>query len=139
MSSRDAPVVRPRHTEEMVTELPVLPPDAEACRPGPELDVLPESEALGLAKRLKAVAEPTRLRLLALVAARDGQEACVCDLTGPVNLTQPTVSHHLKQLVDAGLLTRSQRGSWAYYAVVPGALDDLLRLVGGVVGTPVVS
>ena len=77
-----------------------------------------------------AVTDRARLRLLSLVAAHDGGEACVCDLTGPVALSQPTVSHHLKVLVDAGLLTREKRGVWAYFTLVPGALDavaDVLR------------
>jgi ArsR family transcriptional regulator, arsenate/arsenite/antimonite-responsive transcriptional repressor len=82
-------------------------------------------EAERLAAVLKAVAEPTRLRLLSLVAAQPGQEACICDLTAPVTLSQPTVSHHMKVLTDAGLLRREQRGKWAYYRLVPGALDDL--------------
>jgi ArsR family transcriptional regulator len=88
-------------------------------------DPMPVEDAVVLAARLKAIAEPTRLRLLSLVAAHDGHEACVCDLTEPVNLSQPTVSHHLKILVEAGLLTRSKRGSWAFYALVPGALETL--------------
>jgi ArsR family transcriptional regulator len=86
--------------------------------------------ASALAHTLKALADPARLRLLSLVAAHEGGEACVCDLTEPVGLTQPTVSHHLKVLVDAGLLSRDKRGVWAYYALVPGALDalaDVLR------------
>jgi ArsR family transcriptional regulator len=86
--------------------------------------------ALTLARSLKALADPARLRLVSLVAAHEGGEACVCDLTEPVGLTQPTVSHHLKVLVDAGLLSRDKRGVWAYYALVPGALDalaDVLR------------
>jgi ArsR family transcriptional regulator, arsenate/arsenite/antimonite-responsive transcriptional repressor len=82
-------------------------------------------EAEQLAGVLKAVADPARLRLLSLVAAHEGGEACVCDLTAPVGLTQPTVSHHLKVLVDAGLLSRDKRGVWAYYRLVPGALDAL--------------
>ena len=88
------------------------------------------AHAEALASVLKAIADPTRLRLLSLVAAHDDREACVCELTEPVGLSQPTVSHHLKILVDAGLLTRDKRGVWAYYAIVPGALDalaDLLR------------
>ena len=93
------------------------------------------ARAASLTLRLKAIAEPTRLRLLSLVAAHEGQEACVCDLTEPVNLSQPTVSHHLKILVEAGLLVRTKRGSWAFYALVPGALegltDDLLSSVIG--------
>ncbi|MEP6697943.1 MAG: metalloregulator ArsR/SmtB family transcription factor [Pseudonocardiales bacterium] len=90
---------------------------------------LPEAE--GLAHVLKAVADPTRLRLLSIVAAHQGGEACVCDLTDPVALTQPTVSHHLRVLVDAGLLTREQRGKWAYYRLVDGALRDLAGALNG--------
>ncbi|KAA8966161.1 helix-turn-helix transcriptional regulator [Mycobacterium sp.] len=78
-----------------------------------------------LAGVLKALAEPTRLRLMSLIADHDGAEACVCELTAPVGLSQPTVSHHLKVLVEAGLLERTQRGKWAYYRVVPAALDAL--------------
>ena len=82
-------------------------------------------QAEQLAGLLKAIAEPTRLRLLSLVAAHQGQEACVCDLTDPVELSQPTVSHHLKVLVDAGLLTRDKRGVWAYYRLVPERLAQV--------------
>ncbi len=81
--------------------------------------------AVMLAARFKALGDPTRLRLLSIVAAQEDREACVCDLTEPVALSQPTVSHHLKILVDAGLLTRSKRGTWSFYALVPGALDQL--------------
>ena len=81
--------------------------------------------AAELARVFKALGDPTRVRLLSIVAAHDGGEACVCDLTEPVGLSQPTVSHHLKLMVDAGLLTRDQRGKWAYYSVVPGALNRL--------------
>jgi ArsR family transcriptional regulator len=93
--------------------------------------VLSAGEAEKLAALLKAIAEPTRLRLLSLVAAADGGEACVCDLIDPVGLSQPTVSHHLKILVDAGLLTRSKRGVWAYYRLVPGRLDQITEVLGG--------
>ena len=62
------------------------------------------------------------MRLLSLIAASAGSEACICDLTDPVGLSQPTVSHHMKLLVEAGLATREQRGRWAYYRVVDGAL-----------------
>lgn len=75
-----------------------------------------------LARTLKALADPARLRLLSIVAAHEGQEACVCDLTEPVGLAQATVSYHLKMLTDAGFLTRSKRGTWAYYRLVPEAL-----------------
>jgi ArsR family transcriptional regulator len=86
---------------------------------------LSAEDAATLAHTLKAIADPARLRLLSLVAAHDGGEACVCDLIEPVGLSQPTVSHHLKVLVEAGLLTRDKRGVWAYFALVPGALDAL--------------
>jgi ArsR family transcriptional regulator len=82
-------------------------------------------DAVALATRFKALGDPTRVRLLSMVAAHDGNEACVCDLTAPVGLSQPTVSHHLKILVEAGLLSRAKRGIWSYYAVVPGALEEL--------------
>lgn len=88
-------------------------------------------DAERLAHVLKAVADPARLQLLSMVAAHDGGGACICDLTGPVGLTQPTVSHHMKVLVDAELLTREQRGKWAYYRLVPGALG---RLAGALTG-----
>jgi len=86
---------------------------------------LSAAAALDLARTLKAIADPARLRLLSMIAAHEGGEACVCDLTEPLGLTQPTVSHHLKVLVDAGLLTRDKRGVWAYFTLVPGALDSL--------------
>ncbi len=100
---------------------------AECCPPiaGAVLDVAVAERLAGV---LKALAEPTRLRLVSLIAGHDGAEACVCDLTAPVGLTQPTVSHHLKILVEAGLLERSQRGRWAYYRIVPAALDALARI-----------
>src|SRR5579862_715883 len=81
--------------------------------------------AAELAPRLKALADPARLRLLSLIAAHEGGEACVCELTEPLGLSQPTISHHLKILVDAGILTRDKRGVWAYYALVHSALDAL--------------
>ena len=70
-----------------------------------------------------------RLRLISLVGAHADGEACVCDLTEPVGLAQPTVSHHLKILLEAGILTREQRGKWAYYRLVPNALADLAQLI----------
>nr|WP_205707524.1 metalloregulator ArsR/SmtB family transcription factor [Kineococcus vitellinus] len=85
--------------------------------------------ATDLACTLKAVADPARLRLLSLVAAHEGGEACVCDLVEPLGLSQPTVSHHLKVLVEAGLLTRDKRGVWAYFAVVPEALNALAAVL----------
>ena len=86
-------------------------------------------QAETLAGALKAIADPARLRLISLVAAHEDNEACVCDLVEPIGLSQPTVSHHLKVLVDAGILTRERRGKWAYYRLVPGALDALAALL----------
>jgi ArsR family transcriptional regulator len=83
------------------------------------------SQAADLARLLRALADPTRLRLVSMVAAREGGEACVCDLTEPLGLTQPTISHHLKILVEAGIFTRDKRGVWAYYALVPAAMNAL--------------
>lgn len=83
------------------------------------------STAESMAARFKALADPTRLRLLSHIAARGCESVCACDLLDVVDISQPTVSHHLKRLVDAGLLTREQRGKWAYYTVVRDALDQL--------------
>lgn len=77
---------------------------------------------------LKAVADPVRLRLLSAIRSSPSQEACVCDLTGLVGLSQPTVSHHLKVLTEAGLLTRDKRGTWAWFQIVPARLDDIVAL-----------
>lgn len=101
-----------------------LAPSLTCCNPvtGGVLDV---AEAERLARVFKALGDPTRVRLLSLIAAHQGGEACICDLTDPVGLTQPTVSHHMRQLVDAGLLSREQRGKWAYYRVIDTALASL--------------
>jgi ArsR family transcriptional regulator len=100
-------------------------PLAEACCAPLLREPLTASQAAELGRLLKALADPTRLRLVSMVAAHDGGEACVCDLTEPLGLTQPTISHHLKILVEAGIFTRDKRGVWAYYALVPAALDAL--------------
>ena len=109
------------------TVLPIA--DVAACCAPLTRDTLAAQDAENLARSLKALADPARLRLVSLVAASAEAEACVCDLTEPLGLSQPTVSHHLKVLVDAGFLTRSQRGTWAYYALVPGSLDAVSRLL----------
>ena len=131
----------------MTTVTPPRPTPAACCAPGPDhgpgpgpgtehLDSVPSTPPDGsepatapeaLARTFKALGDPARVRLLAVVAASAGGEACVCDLVEPVGLSQPTVSHHLKILVDAGLLHREKRGVWAYYALVPGALDAVAR------------
>ena len=103
------------------------PLSALCCSPL-QREPLSADDAQVLARTVKALADPTRLRLVSLVAAHGG-EACVCDLTEPVGLSQPTVSHHLKVLVDAGLMSREKRGVWAYYSLVPGSLDALARVL----------
>ena len=99
-----------------------LPLVEGCCVPvlGPTLDV---DEARSLATTLKVVADPARLRMLNMIAAAG--EVCGCDLTGPLGLSQPTVSHHLKVMTEAGFLTREKRGRWAYHRIVPERLDDL--------------
>lgn len=86
-------------------------------------------EAAQRALVFKALADPNRLRLLSIVKAEASGESCVCDLTTPLQLGQPTVSHHLKILVEAGLLKREKRGTWAYYSLVPGALERAAGLL----------
>jgi ArsR family transcriptional regulator len=86
---------------------------------------LSAGDAAVLAKRLKALADPARLRLVSMVLACGEEGACVCDLTAPLDLAQPTVSHHLRVLHDAGLVTREQRGVWAYYRADRAAIADL--------------
>ena len=107
------------------TTTPVIADDIVVCcspLTGGRLD----TEAAGrLAQVFKALADPTRVQLLSMIAAADGAEACICDLTGQLALSQPTVSHHMKQLVDAGLVTREQRGKWAYYRVEGQALERI--------------
>ena len=102
---------------------------APVCRIPLVREPLSATEAESLATTLKALADPARLRLLSIVAASENSEACVCDLIEPVGLSQPTVSHHLKVLSAAGFLTRSKRGTWAYFTLVPGALDRVSRLL----------
>lgn len=98
---------------------------ADACCAPLLREPLTAAQAEDLARILKALADPTRLQLVSMVASHEGGEACVCDLTDPLGLTQPTISHHLKVLVDAGIFSRDKRGKWAYYALVPSALDTL--------------
>jgi ArsR family transcriptional regulator, arsenate/arsenite/antimonite-responsive transcriptional repressor len=83
-----------------------------------------------LAAALQVIADPARLRLLSLIQAQPDHEACVCNLTEPVGLSQPTVSHHLKVLRDAGLVQREQRGNWAYYRTASDQLTLLRSLLG---------
>lgn len=101
-------------------------PPSDACCLG--RDPLGRSDAERLSVKLKALADPSRLQLLSHLASRGCGEVCSCDLGADVGLSQPTVSHHLKKLVEAGLLTREQSGRWAHYSVVPGSLDELRDL-----------
>jgi len=112
-------------------DLQTRPPHtlAEACCTPLLRQPITVGQAAGLARMFKALADPTRLRLVSMVAAHDGGEACVCELTEPLGLTQPTISHHLKILVDAGIFTRDKRGVWAYYALVPAAMDALAAVL----------
>jgi ArsR family transcriptional regulator len=96
---------------------------------------LGQDEAERLAAALKVVADPTRLRLLSLLASHPGGEACVCDLVAPLDLSQPTISHHLKVLHDAGLLARARRGAWVYYRLLP----ERLQLLRDALGAPAVA
>ena len=86
---------------------------------------LQRSDAEQLARRFRALGEPGRLRLLSFLAAQPGGEACVCNLTEPVGLSQPTVSHHLRVLCEAGLLERERRGTWMYYRLLPERMAEL--------------
>jgi ArsR family transcriptional regulator len=111
--------------------LPLLEPvptAAACCAPLTEAPLSAE-QAVELARRLKAVADPTRLRLLSLLLASESQEACTCDLTGPLGLSQPTVTHHLQKLADAGLVTGERRGRWTYYRVAPEALTGIAAVL----------
>ena len=110
------------------TPEPAVPPAVACCAPLTGAPLSAEA-AVVLARTLRAVADPARLRLLSLIAAHEGGEACVCDLTEPLGLSQPTVSHHLKVLTEAGLLTREKRGTWAYFTVVPAALNALAAVL----------
>src|SRR5258708_38340334 len=91
---------------------------------------LSRAQAEQIAPLLKALADPVRLRLMSLVASHPGGEACVCDLTGAFELSQPTISHHLKVLHEAGLLDRDKRGVWVYYRARTEALASLGTLIG---------
>lgn len=96
-----------------------------ACCPGLVTAPLDQDQAAELAKIFKALGDPVRLRLLSMIASRAGGEVCVCDLTPAFELSQPTISHHLKLLRQAGLIDCERRGTWVYYWALPGTLDWL--------------
>ena len=109
-----------------VRELPVLDqPDVVACCAPLATQVLGVADAETLARQFAALADPVRLRLVSLLATADGGAVCACDLVEPVGKSQPTVSHHLKVLADAGLVTSEKRGRNVWYGVVPAALEAL--------------
>ena len=89
--------------------------------------VLDGEAAETLARMFKALGDPARVRLLSLIAASEGGEACICDLTEPVGLSQPTVSHHMRLLAEAGLVSREQRGKWVNFRVVDQTLNAISR------------
>jgi ArsR family transcriptional regulator len=96
---------------------------------GPATEPLAVDDAALLASRFKALADPTRISIVNRLASAD--ECCVCDLTEAFDLSQPTISHHLKVLRDAGLVESSRRGTWAYYRLVPEAVQQLRATLGG--------
>ncbi len=108
----------------------LTPADTAACCPPLSAQPLTTTQAEQVAPLLKALADPVRLRLMSLVASHPGGEACVCDLAGAFDLSQPTISHHLKVLHDSGLLDREKRGVWVYYRARTEALASLGALIG---------
>ena len=115
----------------MSKSLPLLEPAGTAvCCPPLSAEPLSAEQAELVAPQLKALADPVRLRLMSLVASHPGGEACVCDLNEAFDLTQPTISHHLKVLHEAGLLDRDKRGVWVYYRARTQALTSLGTLIG---------
>ena len=119
-----------RHMSKSMLEL--TPVQAVACCAPVTREPLSAEAADRIAPLVKAIADPVRLRLLSLVASHADGEACVCDLNDAFDLSQPTISHHLKLLHQAGLLDREKRGVWVYYRINTAALADLAGLLGGV-------
>ncbi|KWW98606.1 putative transcriptional regulator [Carbonactinospora thermoautotrophica] len=112
-----------------MTEIVERPATQETCASTGLPEPMPRQEAERLARLFKAVADPTRLQLLSMIQGSPTGEACVCDLTEPFGLTQPTISHHLKILIDAGLLRREKRAIWSWYSITPEHHDTLRRLL----------
>jgi len=126
--AQDIGVCQYRH---MSNPLIVLgPAEAAACCSPLSAQPLTSEQAEQVAPLLKALADPVRLRLMSLIASHEGGEACVCDLNDAFDLSQPTISHHLKLLHDAGLLDRDKRGVWVYYRARTEALTSLGTLIG---------
>jgi ArsR family transcriptional regulator, arsenate/arsenite/antimonite-responsive transcriptional repressor len=106
-----------------------LRPLASPCCPPVLAGTLEREDAEHLADSFKVIGDPARLLLLSLIAAQPSGESCVCHFTGPLKLSQPTVSHHLKVLFDAGLLERERRGTWVYYRIIPAQLAALRNVL----------
>ncbi|MGW9211601.1 ArsR/SmtB family transcription factor [Embleya sp. NPDC055664] len=118
-------------------KLVVLGQDADGCCPAALLTApLDEEQALDLARVFKALGDPVRLRLLSMIASRAGGEICVCDLTPAFDLSQPTISHHLKLLKQAGLIASERRGTWVYYRLLPATTDRLAAILTRPAGDP---
>ena len=115
--------------EFLVTNLTLT--DLNSCAPSTTDSAMARDRAEQLAELLKAVADPTRLQLLALIENSNEQQSCVCDLTEPLRLSQPTVSHHLKVLMNAGLLSREKRGTWVWYRLNQVRWAQLAELFRG--------
>jgi ArsR family transcriptional regulator len=111
--------------------------ELESCCPPLMAEPLDADEAEILAEVMRALADPARLRLVSLLAAEPGREACGCDLTQPLGLSQPTVSHHLKVLFEAGLLGRERRGRWVYYRLREDRLNTLREILAPAPAVPV--
>ncbi len=109
--------------------LPLLEPDVAPCCPPLTERPLTAEEAVRTAAMFKALGDPVRLRLFSAVASHEGGEACVCDISD-VGVSQPTVSHHLKKLKEAGLLSSERRGTWVYYRVEPSVLAAMGHILG---------
>ncbi len=103
--------------------------DVSTCCPDGLAAPMDRPTAESLARVLKAVADPARLQLLSLIKSSPNAEACVCDLTAPLSLSQPTVSHHLRVLTEAGLVSRQTRGTWAWYSINQDRLEDLAAVL----------
>lgn len=108
--------------------LPIL--DLKACAPAPGREPMARTKAEETAAILKAVADPTRLQILAMIAATENQSACVCDLTEPLDLTQPTVSHHIKKLAEVGLVSKERKGTWVWYSINRERWAEIAKLFG---------
>ena len=109
--------------------LPAAPADTAECSIPLVREPVGEGAAAGLAQVFKALGDPVRLRLLSLIGAHQGGEVCVCELTDAFDLTQPTISHHLKVLREAGIITSERRGTWVYYRLEPAVLDRMGALL----------